>query len=1034
MGNPIRGSLLSCSERRVSRGVILTCSPRGPGAWFAILLLAGSILSCGSPAEKPAAAPAPPTQPLASSSTPEVPSRAPVKPAEPSAAQPGPVPGSSPDRLTSAQIVARSEPSVALVRGKRSSGTGFLVRPGILATNSHVIDGELITNLEILFPSAKEGQKGPFKPALISKDPKRDLAFLKVQTELPPLEIAGSYVYQKGDDVLVIGNPGVGGKMVLENAVSRGVMSTKAVIGDQHFYQLGIAINPGNSGGPVIDASGKVVGVVSLKTTKLEATAFCIPVDELNAALAKVESQPQPEIAAVSATAGKGPELDLRYNWKAGETYVYKVHVLYQAGKSVVAFDGSSIYHAKSADDSGATLAYRGWLISRLRPKDPKSGGPANVRMPNAPATTELQLDLKGDVQDTKGTLALPFLGDLSMLMIEPLADEPLAQWDEVHQISLNEIHTSTSSAGISLGRPSAINRLRAVATEQPYRTARRRTCCAEPGRRRGWCWCGANVRRPGAMAGSRLGARSALRGGARNAPAPRAAQQNVEVTVIGHPAQERQEYALGTRSADTVAIQKTYELKSDEMTGDKPRLLMTGQGTITFDTKAGVPLALEYKATITENVENASVDIPVEVSCKLLEGEERARALRFPFIPVTAMVPLTEADVRQAQTDLKSADSGRRVRAAQRLRDAAPLDDRRDAVAKAFLTLLDDRDGSVRNSAIQALGVWGDKDAATALLKRLNDDRYGSRGELFEALGRIEPNEPTAKAMVEWLKRDAGQAGRVLRAMGPVAEKALLEFVSSAAETNPREEACRVLKDIGTSQSVPALQTLAALKDNEDLARIAEGAVRTISARYLKESEVAAIVKTLDSPDGGTRRAAMRRLLAASPIESSRASVAKKLATQLDDPDEGVQRDAVQTLGVLGRPGGRQSSHRKAKRPFVPSLERSRRGPGEALPYQRDGGSHRGLGEARSRPGDAYSPGDRPAGRAGVDRVDHVANRLADPARRLQGFGGDRLQAQRPRIATSCAQQEGRPGRHGRREARSRRSEESHCLTRNGR
>jgi hypothetical protein len=37
------------------------------------------------------------------------------------------------------------------------------------------------------------------------------------------------------------------------------------------------------------------------------------------------------------------------------------------------------------------------------------------------------------------------------------------------------------------------------------------------------------------------------------------------------------------------------------------------------------VPLAFEYKATITENVENATVSVPVEVSCKLLEGDERA-------------------------------------------------------------------------------------------------------------------------------------------------------------------------------------------------------------------------------------------------------------------------------------------------------------------------------------------------------------------------------------------------------------------------
>ena len=70
-------------------------------------------------------------------------------------------------------------------------------------------------------------------------------------------------------------------KLVLENAVSRGVMSTKTVIGDQNFYQLGIAINPGNSGGPVIDSSGKVIGIATLKMTRLEATAFCIPAEDL---------------------------------------------------------------------------------------------------------------------------------------------------------------------------------------------------------------------------------------------------------------------------------------------------------------------------------------------------------------------------------------------------------------------------------------------------------------------------------------------------------------------------------------------------------------------------------------------------------------------------------------------------------------------------------------------------------------------------------------------------------------------------------
>jgi len=51
------------------------------------------------------------------------------------------------------------EPSVAVIRGKRALDAGFLVDPGLLATNAHVIEGEIIENLEIRFPSAGDGQK-----------------------------------------------------------------------------------------------------------------------------------------------------------------------------------------------------------------------------------------------------------------------------------------------------------------------------------------------------------------------------------------------------------------------------------------------------------------------------------------------------------------------------------------------------------------------------------------------------------------------------------------------------------------------------------------------------------------------------------------------------------------------------------------------------------------------------------------------------------------------------------------------------------
>jgi serine protease Do len=203
----------------------------------------------------------------------------------PASAAPTPSPGTP---LTTAQIVAKWEPSIALVKGLASSGTGFLVRPGIVATNSHVIDDEFVSSLEVRFPSAPEGKQGPYLAELLYEDPKRDLAFLKVVSDLPAIDVAPSYKFMKGEDITVIGNPGLGEDVVLENAISRGVMSSKVDLEGQHYLQLSIAVNPGNSGGPVFDSTGRVIGVVTLKSTKTEAMAFCVPVEEFQSAIGKL--------------------------------------------------------------------------------------------------------------------------------------------------------------------------------------------------------------------------------------------------------------------------------------------------------------------------------------------------------------------------------------------------------------------------------------------------------------------------------------------------------------------------------------------------------------------------------------------------------------------------------------------------------------------------------------------------------------------------------------------------------------------------
>jgi S1-C subfamily serine protease len=233
---------------------------------------------------------------------------------DPAESPPAPPPAST-SALSTAQIVARCEPSVALIKGRASSGTGFLIKRGVVATNAHVIEDEFVSSLEVRFPSAPGPKQGPLRVRLLYEDRKRDLAFLAVQSELPVLEVAPTYQFQKGEDITVIGNPGLDAETVLVNAVSRGVMSSKTVIEDMNYFQLNISINPGNSGGPVFDSGGRVIGVATLKASKAEAVAFCIPVDDVQTAMKELN------VARPDLTSRHRVEVAFRQLTTAGVVY-----------------------------------------------------------------------------------------------------------------------------------------------------------------------------------------------------------------------------------------------------------------------------------------------------------------------------------------------------------------------------------------------------------------------------------------------------------------------------------------------------------------------------------------------------------------------------------------------------------------------------------------------------------------------------------------------------------------------------------------
>lgn len=179
------------------------------------------------------------------------------------------------------ELVKQCLPSVAVVKGKVGQGTGFMLPQNVLATNAHVVALEFEENIRVQFPSAPKGKQGPFKAKFLFQDKKRDLAFLEVMADIQPLEFAENFSFKPGQEVIAIGSPGLGDGDFLPNSPTKGMMSNVHKIMGQKFYALSISVNPGNSGGPVIDMSGKVLGMITLKARDKDGIAFAIPLEDL---------------------------------------------------------------------------------------------------------------------------------------------------------------------------------------------------------------------------------------------------------------------------------------------------------------------------------------------------------------------------------------------------------------------------------------------------------------------------------------------------------------------------------------------------------------------------------------------------------------------------------------------------------------------------------------------------------------------------------------------------------------------------------
>ena len=204
--------------------------------------------------------------------------------------------------LTFQGIYSDIWPSVFMLKTRNGHGTGWLIEPGLILTNEHVISGYTsVMVYQVSYP--------PFNADLIAIDTKRDIALLRYdpnQAILDPTALPIPLGSATDDDIAQnIMALGYSGDPVIKNlnvdrpSANVGVLSLIIDFGPnaQGFNLImDAAVDPGDSGGPVINGKGEVVGmtraVVENTSTgqRMVGTFYAVHIDEIKGSLPMLRS------------------------------------------------------------------------------------------------------------------------------------------------------------------------------------------------------------------------------------------------------------------------------------------------------------------------------------------------------------------------------------------------------------------------------------------------------------------------------------------------------------------------------------------------------------------------------------------------------------------------------------------------------------------------------------------------------------------------------------------------------------------------
>jgi serine protease Do len=202
-------------------------------------------------------------------------------------------------------LVARVAPSVVALNGagrvSSSWGSGFLVDGvGHVVTNFHVVDGITGPVEAILHGGAH------CTAAMVGMDAITDLAVVRLETPPPDhLELRPEPA-RLGELCIGLGSPfGIYPESVslgVVSGVSRRIIQENSERPLENAIQTDAAINPGNSGGPLMDVSGRVLGVNKSVDSRGTGIGFAVPAETVRWVVPEIQANGRVERAALGAT------------------------------------------------------------------------------------------------------------------------------------------------------------------------------------------------------------------------------------------------------------------------------------------------------------------------------------------------------------------------------------------------------------------------------------------------------------------------------------------------------------------------------------------------------------------------------------------------------------------------------------------------------------------------------------------------------------------------------------------------------------